>query len=140
MDKKLSVVKKMPKKHTPEFLQQVVRDMPIIDIEIPPVTVIQKKVALQRKWYHVYPKTEVPEDIEILQKLIPSGLNETEINKWLYGSCQEACKAFMMIFNTSWTKTALQKNLLEQGASHALEAFDESTQKDIEGAIKLLSD
>lgn len=103
------------------------------------LTLIEEKAALQRKWFHTR-TGPAPEEIDELRQLIPSGLTEDEKAVFLTGSLGEAKYELLRVFNTSWTKTALNESLVKQGLRHALEAWDDKTRIDIERAMRLLSD
>jgi len=96
-------------------------------------------VALQRKWHLVY-SNGVPDDLETLRRVMPSGLTKMERRSFLIGSLEEAKMAFLTILNTSWTKADLERQVQEAGVPNALRVFDKGTRKSLEGAIRFLTD
>ena len=96
-------------------------------------------VALQRKWHLVY-SNGVPSDLEVLKRVVPSGLKEREIRAFMLGAFEEAKMAFLTILNTSWTKADLERRVQEAGVPNALRVFDKGTRKSLEGAIRFLTD
>ena len=103
------------------------------------LTAKETRIALERKWHLTY-GTAAPQDMESLQRLIPSGLKPAEQRRWLLGGLEEAKAAFLKVFNTSWTKEALRSHLESEGLANALEAFGPEERKDITGAIRMLTD
>lgn len=108
----------------------------------------EELVALQRKWHLVQPFPDgkgqpgdgLPGDLATLRQVIPSGLRPMEVRAFLYGSLEEAKHIFLRVFNTSWSKRDLGRRLLEAGVPNGLQGFDKGTRKELEGAIRLLSD
>ena len=100
----------------------------------------EELVSLQRKWRLTYPDRAIPENLETLRRLIPSGLSKGEVRQFLVGSLEEAKTTFLRTYNTSWTKVDLERRVKEAGVANAPRVFEPRTMKDIQEAIRFLSD
>lgn len=97
-------------------------------------------VSLQRKFREIYPDKAIPEAVEELKTMIPSGLTEEEVYNYLRGSLELAKRIYLITLNQSYTKEHLRFNASKAGVSNALSVFDNKTRAGLENAIKFLPD
>ena len=101
----------------------------------------QKKVILQRRWSLVHPDNAIPDSLSDLLCLIPTDMNVDEVKLWLWGCSEEARRRYIIILNTSWSKTELNNRLSKDGLISGLEIFDNETKESLErDIIRALSD
>jgi len=97
-------------------------------------------LALQRKWCQVWGNDSIPETIPVLERVIPSGLDERERFNFINGSLEESKACFIKTFNSSWTKAELREKAAMNGVSNALQTFDTQARDGLDLGIKHLTD
>jgi hypothetical protein len=99
-------------------------------------TDLERELCLKRQWFLVHRNTEYRN----LESVIPSGLNG-DLNKWFYGVISEAKHRYIIILNSSWSKTELRNRLTDEGLEDGIELFEPETRHAIEhDVIRMISD
>ena len=112
----------------------------VLDSKVTEFSDDELRLSLQRKWHLVYDDGNIPHLIEVLEKVVPSRLSETERDAFIRGSLEEAKHAFIKILNSSWTKTAFYAKALDAGVEHGLLGFNEATRGALETVIRQITD
>lgn len=100
----------------------------------------ERLVALQFRWHQTYPQDGMPEDMETLEGLIPSGLKRREELRLLHGFLEHAKASFFRVFNQSWTKEDFNRRVKEEALQHVLGVLHPQTRREIEKGLRFLPD
>lgn len=132
----------------PPTQEELLRGLELHHVEEPPanapktsrIGLVQKQVALQRQWAHVHPNDGMPEDMDTLLQVLPSGLSHAEQHQWYCGLLQDATRTYLVTFNTTWTKTEFREKCHQCGVPNALKVFPPDTRRSLQEALRTKSD
>ena len=76
------------------------------------------------------------EDLELLE---PSDLNDRDLRLWYWGIRVEAAHRYLVIVNSSYSKSEIARRKIEEGLEDVEVLLDEGTREACDGVTKYLS-